>query len=349
MKRRTEAEAVHGLYEVNVTLPGGLSMNEDAMFCGIMKDPCDDTGWLALADWLDENDDDPRRGELVRLHRKLLGTCCEPEEHPERAGWQSRVVELLVAGVQPCVPRRTLMLPGGVAMKFAFVQPGSFLMGSNHPEAFDEEKPVHKVTLTKGYFVGVYPVTQAQWAAVMGTHPSYFKGEKRPVEQVSWDDCQEFCEKLGAGQEPGLKVGLPTEAEWEWACRAGTTTEYHFGDTITTDLVNYNGKYSWNGSPEGKYREETTEVGSFPCNAWGLCDLHGNVWEWCQDAFDENFYQSSPTEDPICNNVQENVRVLRGGSWIYDPRYCRAAYRYRYEPAIRGGDDLGFRVRFRLD
>lgn len=312
-----------------------------AMFSGILKDPCDDTGWLALADWLDENDD-PRRGELLRLHRKLLGTCCEPDEHPERAGWQTRMVELLVSGVQPCIPRKTLTLPGGVAMKFAYVPPGSFLMGGT---VKDSEKPVHKVTLTKGFYLGVHPVTQEQWRAVMGNAPSHFKGAKRPVESVSWDDCQVFCEKFSGSQESGLKVGLPTEAEWEWACRAGTTTEYLYGDVINTDLVNYNGNYSWNGSPEGKYREATTEVGSFPCNGWGLCDLHGNVWEWCWDWYGE--YTAKDQTDPITQARGQN-RVLRGGSWYDAPQFCRAADRGKFGPTARNGY-FGLRVCFRME
>ncbi|MCE9568265.1 MAG: SUMF1/EgtB/PvdO family nonheme iron enzyme [Planctomycetes bacterium] len=319
----------------------------EALLAGIVSEPLEETRWLVLADWLEEHDD-PRRGELLRLHRKLLATCCEPDAYPERKAWQSRVVELIAAGVSPCVPRKTLVLPGGLPLTFAFVPPGSFLMGSNHPEGSTDEKPVHRVTLTKGFFLGVYPVTQEQWRAVMGKNPSHFKGDSRPVEQVFWGDCQEFCEKLGASQGRGLKVGLPTEAEWEWACRAGTTTEYHFGDVINTDLVNYNGNSSWNGSPEGKYREETTDVGSFACNAWGLCDLHGNVWEWCQDVYDKTYYQSSPTQDPICNNDQSIVLVLRGGSWDHDPVCCRAAVRDRNGPAYCS-DYVGFRVCFRLD
>jgi formylglycine-generating enzyme required for sulfatase activity len=143
----------------------------------------------------------------------------------------------------------------------------------------DDEKPVHRVTLTSGWFMGVHPVTQAQWKAVMGTEPSHFKGPNKPVEQVSYSDCQKFCTKLTKGQNGGATVRLPTEAQWECACRAGTTTEYHFGDVLNTDLANYNGNYSWNGSPQGLYREETTDAGSFPPNPWGLSDMHGNVWE----------------------------------------------------------------------
>src|SRR3954463_8331598 len=146
----------------------------DALLAGIVADPLEETRWLVLADWLEENDD-PRRAELLRLHRRLLSTCCEPDAHPERADWQARVTELLVVGVRPCVPQHTLELPGGVPLVGSFVPPGSFLMGGTDTE-FNSEKPVHRVTLTEGLFLGVHPVTQAQWKAVMGTEPSRFKG-----------------------------------------------------------------------------------------------------------------------------------------------------------------------------
>ena len=319
----------------------------DALLSGIVSDPVEETRWLVLADWLAENDD-PRRAELLRLHRRLIATCCEPDRHPERATWQARVAELIAAGVQPCVPQHTLALPGGVPLVGSFIPPGEFLMGSAHPEGADAEKPVHRVTLTRGMFVGISPVTQAQWKAVMGTQPSRFKGKNRPVEQVSWDDCQEFCQKLTASWKGRVTVRLPTEAEWEYACRAGTTTEYHFGDVLNTDLANYDGTETWNGSPKGKYRKKTTDVGSFPANPWGLFDVHGNVWEWCQDAWDEAFYQKSPNRDPVCNNDQAEVRVLRGGSWSSTPIYCRAACRNRGW-RDRRNDNFGVRACFRLD
>ena len=322
----------------------------EALFSGLVADPGEETRWLVLADWLEEYDDS-RRAELLRLHRRLLGTCCEPERHPERAAWQGRVVALIGEGVRPCVPQRTLELPGGVSLVGSFVPPGEFLMGSDHPEGYPAEKPVHRVSLTQGAFLGIHPVTQSQWKAVMGTQPSHFKGKNRPVEQVSWDDCQEFCQKLTASLKGRVTVRLPSEAEWEWACRAGTTTEYHFGDVINTDLANYDGNHSWNGSPKGKYRKKTTDAGSFPANPWGLFDMHGNVWEWCADVWDEAFYQKSPSRDPICNNNQNDdsvSRVLRGGSWGSYPRYCRAAYRLWIAPVSRN-DYFGFRVAFRLD
>ncbi len=326
----------------------------DALLAGIVSDPLEETRWLVLADWLEENDD-VRRGELLRLHRKLLATCCEPDAqlerkswlnrvvnvfrdasatrrlYSERGTWQARVVELLGAGVRPCVPQETLQLPGGVPLTFAFVPPGSFLMGGT---VNDWEKPIHKVTVTKGFFLGVYPVTQEQWKAVLGSAPSHFKGAKRPVEQVSWDDCQEFCTKLTADLKGRGRVELPTDAEWEYACRAGTTTEYHFGNVLNTDLANYSGDYTWNDSPKGKYRKETTDVGFFPANPWGLYDVHGNVWELCSDWYGD--YSANGQ----CR--------LRGGSWSSDPGLCRAAYLGWEEPAIRYSH-LGFRVCFRLD
>ena len=141
----------------------------DALLAGIIAEPLEETRWLVLADWLEEQDD-PRRAELLRLHRRLLATCCEPDSHPERAQWQRRVVELQDGGVAPCVPQHTLMLPGGVPLVGSFVPPGSFLMGETE---YSAEKPVHLVTLTAGYFLGVHPVTQTQWKAVMGTAPSF--------------------------------------------------------------------------------------------------------------------------------------------------------------------------------
>ena len=183
----------------------------EGLLAGIVADPLEETRWLVLADYLEEYDD-PRRGELLRLHRRLLATCLAPAAHPDRAAWQARVVELLCAGVSPCVPRGTVMLPGGVELALAFVPPGAFLMGSD-PPVYEDEKVKH-VTLTQGFFLGIHPVTQAQWKAVMGTEPSYFKGPDRPVEEVSWDDCQEFLEKLNEAEKgQGYVYRLPTEAE----------------------------------------------------------------------------------------------------------------------------------------
>jgi eukaryotic-like serine/threonine-protein kinase len=234
-----------------------------------------------------------------------------------------------------------LKLSADAVMTFAWCPAGTFRMGGT---VHADEQPMHTVTITKGFFMGVGPVTQAQWNAVMDAEPSYFKGANRPVESVTWLDCTEFCTKMSCLLEGRVTVRLPSEAEWEYACRAGTATEYHFGNRITTDLANYDGNYSFNDSPKGISRKETTDVGVFPANAWGLFDVHGNVWEWCRDA--KRPYTAA---DYIESDVQTSgdTRVLRGGSWRYGPGNCRAAYRSRNALTYRGCN-CGFRACFQL-
>ena len=203
------------------------------------------------------------------------------------------------------------------------------------------ELPQHKVIIST-FCISKYLVTQKQWLAVMGkfeTEPG-FAGENRPIERVSWDDAIAFCTQVS--QNTGKTYRLPTEAEWEYACRAGTTTPFSFGETITPDLANYNGNYIYGDGLKGTYREQTTDVGSFPANLFGLYDMHGNVWEWCADHWHDN-YKGAPTDGSAwtINGNSEN-RVIRGGSWWTYPVYCRAATRYSHSPAIR--NDLGFRV-----
>ncbi|HTU22216.1 MAG TPA: formylglycine-generating enzyme family protein [Gemmataceae bacterium] len=225
-----------------------------------------------LAEWLAHHDQ-PHKAELLSLHLLLLATCCHPDTfHPDRVQVQARLVELLANGVRPCVPRQMIALAEAVDMTFAWIPPGMFLMGSppSERERLDDETQ-HTVTLTCGFYLGVHPVTQAHWQAVMGNNPSHFKGDDRPVEAVSWDDCQAFCAKLG--QLTGKRFRLPTEAEWEYACRAGTTTPFFFGDQIGMDQSDYALSHIL-----GRRREQSTPVGSFPANAWGLLDMHGNYW-----------------------------------------------------------------------
>ena len=232
-----------------------------------------------------------------------------------------------------------------LGMKFTWISPGTFLMGSPKEEKERvANETQHKVTLSKGFYMGVYTVTQEQWKEVTGKNPSSFKGEKNlPVEQVSWDECQDFIKKLRKTDKKLYR--LPTEAEWEFACRAGTTTPFYFGATISTDQANYNGNFTYGTGKKGVFREKTTPVGSFPANAWGLYDMSGNVYQWCQD-----WYGDYPTNGVVDPQGPENgeYRVLRGGSWGDLPLNCRSAFRLRDGPGFRIVNH-GLRVCFCLD
>ncbi|MBO1058938.1 MAG: SUMF1/EgtB/PvdO family nonheme iron enzyme [Dolichospermum sp. JUN01] len=221
-------------------------------------------------------------------------------------------------------------LGNGVTLEMVEIPGGTFIMGSPESEAgrYSNESPQHQV-IVPSFFLGKYPLTQAQYQAIMGVNPSSFQGNNRPVESVSWDDAVTFCEKLSQKTQKNYK--LPSEAEWEYACRAGTTTPFYFGESITTDLVNYNGNYTYASAPEGKNRQQTTDVGSFPPNAFGLYDMHGNVWEWCLDDYDN--YSNAP-KDGSALTGRGVVKLLRGGSWFNVPSNCRSAYRINYNPAV---------------
>jgi uncharacterized protein (TIGR02996 family) len=276
-----------------------------------VDNPGDDSLYDVLADWLEENDD-PRRAELLRLHRRLLATCCEPEKPPEGVAWQARLVELLAEGVRPCVPRRTVELGEGVETAFVWVPPGAFLMGSPESEegrGADEGR--RRVTLTRGLWIGATPLTQAQWSAVMGGNPSHFRRDDLPVESVTWEECLAFCARLG--EKVGGRCRLPTEAEWERACRAGTTTAYHGGDGLESLK-----KVGW-CSYDNRWRSagRTRPVAELLPNTWGLSDLHGNVFEWCADRY-------TPALPAV---HRREYRVLRGGCWCGYPTHCRSAAR----------------------
>ena len=218
---------------------------------------------------------------------------------------------------------------------------GEFLMGSPETEAErpDSERPQHEVTIAP-FYLSKYPITQSQWRIVasmpkisrdLKPNPSHFKGAKRPVERVLWWDALEFCDRLS--QKTGRAYRLPSEAEWEYACRAGTTTPFYFGETISTDQVNFDDNYV---ARLGKniFRGKTTNVGSFPANAFGLHDMHGNVWEWCADPWHEN-YDHAPTDGSVWEYPHTGVnarRVIRGGSWIPYEWSCRSAFRYHVAP-----------------
>jgi uncharacterized protein (TIGR02996 family) len=284
----------------------------DLLLQAVVDDPQDEARYHVLADWLEEHDD-PRRAELLRLHRRLLATCCEPDGHPQRADWHARVVALLAEGVRPCVPQRVVDLGGGVTITFSFIPPGSFLMGSPPTEKgrLDSEAQ-HRATLRRGFWMGVYPVTQRQWQAVVGDDPSQFKGEEHPVESVPREldagphaGYAGFCERLSG--RLGQPFRLPTGAEWEFACRAGTTTAFFTGDddeglrrAAWCNHDRQNLRHWWVG---------TRPVGQFSCNSFGLYDTHGNVEEVTADL------------------TEWGYPVLRGGSWADFPEACRSARR----------------------
>ncbi|WP_306459799.1 formylglycine-generating enzyme family protein [Dolichospermum heterosporum] len=235
-------------------------------------------------------------------------------------------------------------LGNNITLEMVEIPAGSFMMGSPASEKgrSQDESPQHQVNVP-AFAMGKFAVTQEQYQQVMGENPAEFKGGNRPVEQVSWNDAVEFCNKLNQiSQKTGRKYRLPSEAEWEYACRAGTNTPFHFGKTITSDLANYNGSTVYAFEPEGKYRQETTEVGSFPPNSFGLYDMHGNVWEWCQDDWHDD-YTNTPNNGIAWTSQSGNAKVLRGGSWNNIPGSCRSAYRNYDNRDLRNGS-IGFRV-----
>lgn len=231
-------------------------------------------------------------------------------------------------------------ITNSIGMKLTYIPAGEFLMGSpRNEERRDDDETQHKVKISKPFLMGVTEVTQGQYKAVMGKNPSYFDGsDDLPVEKVSWEDAVEFCEKLS--KKEGRTYRLPTEAEWEYACRAGTTTAFNVGDRPSVDLMNYNGDYTYNGSSRGVDRGKTVSVGSFKPNRWGLYDMHGNVYEWCSDWYGD--YPKGAVTDPR-GPATGRSRVLRGGCWCHVPRYCRSANRDRITPVNRNVYG-GFRV-----
>ena len=217
-----------------------------------------------------------------------------------------------------------------IDMKFTLIPAGKFVMGS---EEYDGEKPVHAVTISKPFYLGVYQLTQREWETVMGNNPSDFKGDNHPVEKVSWGDVQEFINKLNE-KENTNKYRLPSEAEWEYAARAGTTTRYSFGDDDSKL-----GEYAWyDENSSGK----THPVGQKGSNPWGLYDVHGNVWEWVQDEW-HNTYEGAPNDGSAWEDVGSARRVIRGGNWYNNAGSCRSALRYHFNQGYRYVH-LGFRL-----
>jgi len=231
--------------------------------------------------------------------------------------------------VEGYAPKPNYIVKSALNMELIWCPPGSFIMGP-----YDNDNPAHPVILTKGFYLGKYEVTQEEYEKVMGNNPSEFKGEKLPVETVSWNDAVVFCEALKKKERvpAGWKFILPSEAQWEYACRAGTTTNYSWGNEIKPKLANY----------RDSALERTVEVGSYAPNPWGFFDMHGNVWEWCADWRDD--YPSGSVTNPFVSKTG-SVRVLRGGSWYNDGALLRSRRRNAGTPNFRNSH-AGFRVGF---
>jgi formylglycine-generating enzyme required for sulfatase activity len=289
---------------------------------------------------------------VTQLRRQL--------DFPEREQQEERLRSLLLQGVRPCVPE----LVNSLGMRFALIPPGIFVMGRSDEEAsYPEEVPRHVVEITRPFYLGIYPVTQKQYMTLMGDNPSRFTTQDEtiradgitstddfPVEGISWQMAAEFCQKLSARtneSKAAREYRLPTEAEWEYACRAGTTTVFHLGFPITSDLANFDGTEPLGGWAVGPFLGRTTPVGSYPPNGFGLFDMHGNVNEWCSDWYDELYYQESPVQDPEGPETG-NSKVFRGGNWWVHAVGCRSGFRAGQNPTNQTPNE-GLRVALTLE
>jgi uncharacterized protein (TIGR02996 family) len=320
-------------------------MTEAYFLQAILADPGADDCWLVLADWLEEQGQTDR-AELVRLQVLLRKEKrWRPRVRPEK-----RVQELLAAGVKPLVPS----IINSVGIELALIPPGVFWMGStrNLAVADDDEFPRHRVEITRPFLLGIYPVTQAQYEKVTGENPSYFSPlgpgratvkhvdtRRLPVENVSYNDIQRFCRTLEMLEEgPGRAYRLPTEAEWEYACRACIcSSAYTFGLRLTRKEARFGGMGGAHPVPVGSYRP----------NLFGVYDMHGNIWEWCEDWYDPNYYAWAPGQDPTGPPTGER-RVLRGGGWSTPVSLCRSALRGHNSVGARHNYN-GFRVALSIE
>ncbi len=231
-----------------------------------------------------------------------------------------------------------------VNMSLVFIPAGEFEMGSPLEELKrDDDEAQHRIKITKPFYMGKFEVTQLQYRIIMNENPSKFTGDNLPVHNVNWYEAARFIKRLS--DRTGLKFRFPTEAEWEYACRAGTTTAFNTGETLDSDLANYDGTEAYGTGIAGKELKRTTKVGSYPPNAFGLYDMHGNVWEWCADVYDKNYYKVTPTNDPQGpqQNVEDADRVIRGGAWNEKAHKCRSADRNNRSPKANQ-PIIGFRV-----
>jgi formylglycine-generating enzyme required for sulfatase activity len=275
---------------------------------------------------------------------------------PRIAVWQSVFLTVLISGLAAWVSAagsaaypsagNVQVLTNSIGMKLIRIPAGTFTMGSPRDELEREaEEVLHEVTITRPFYMGVYEVTQAEFHRLMDPNirPTFHSdnggGPAHPMENVLWVEADEFCKRLSASEEErraGRKYRLPTEAEWEYACRAGTSTAFHWGDSLSSDQANLNGSRRFGGATKGPYLRKTVKVGSYEPNAFGLYDMHGNVAEWVADWYDPDYYKNCPEEDPlgppvgtVPDDYGNYFLVARGGSWLDDARACRSAYRMR--------------------
>ena len=255
-----------------------------------------------------------------------------------------------------CAQDGDKVITNSIGMKLTRIPAGKFMMGSPEGEAErDLEELQHEVEITKAFYMGVYEVTQGQFEKIQGKNTAFFRqGQDLPMDQVRWPQAVEFCKKLSALPEEkkaGRMYRLPTEAEWEYACRAGTKTVFHFGNALSAKEANFKGSFPYGDAAKGIFLQKTAKVGSYAPNAWGLYDMHGNVGEWCADYYDPDYYKKSPKQDPqgpatgvVPTDFQNDFyRVVRGGCWLDEARACRAAYRFRLQ-ASEPYRWVGFRV-----
>ena len=246
----------------------------------------------------------------------------------------------VIARTQYKAEQLTEDLGDGVQLDMIVIPSGIFQMGSLPHYGSIEEQPRHLVKI-KSFMLGKFLVTQEQWKAVIGKMPPCrFKGDKLPIERATWKDAEKFCQKLSS--KTGRNYHLPSESQWEYACHAGTSTAFSFGETLTTEVANYVGEHIYREEPRGIYFHATNEGGKFPPNAFGLYDMHGNLWEWCADNWLDD-YSSSPRDDSAYQDVHSKYRVARGGSWHEPPQNCRSASRLRVLQT-EAEEFIGFRV-----
>ncbi len=298
---------------------------------------------LIFADWLEDQGDS--RAEMLRLIHRLTQAS---EDAPARLANEDRLRQLTSSWGPAPLPR----IVNSIGMELVLIPAGTFQMGSPETESERtiDESPQHPIRLTESFYLGTYLVTQQQYHRVMQRNPSRFKasnggGPTHPVEHVSWDDALVFCEKLSrrlAERKAGRVYRLPTEAEWEYACRAGTSAVFFWGNTACSTQANFDGNLPYGDAAVGPDLQKTSPVGNYPPNAFGLYDMHGNVWEWCNDWYRERYYRKCTSENPK-GPRNGYGRVLRGGSWNYRGGYTRSADRGRLPPTYRDAH-MGFRV-----